>query len=131
MINANELRIGNLVNFRNRKTTGRSLYPYQIVFTDFKSVIFKDGEFVFKEERLEPIPLTPDILEKAGFENRSNSTDFAFKYGEFIIGGTMSRLFPSIHGESRLEAYGNEIFYLHQLQNLYFALTGEELTINL
>jgi len=30
--------------------------------------------------------------------------------------------------KSGLEAFGNELKFLHQLQNLYFALTGTELT---
>lgn len=82
-------------------------------------------------DSVKPIPLTPEILEKAGFENKSRTTDYYFegKYRAIIIGGTMKTLFPSIHGECGLEPYGEEIKYLHQLQNLYFALTGEEIEI--
>ena len=127
MINANELRIGNWVNFRNRKITGKSLYPYQIVFTDFKDVILKDAEFVFKDERLEPIPLSPEILEQCGFELQEGQIPF-YKYGKLFMyfdGTSLSANFGHI------EQFDVEIFYLHQLQNLYFALTGTELAINI
>jgi hypothetical protein len=62
-----------------------------------------------------PIKLTPQILEKCGFE---------FNGGYFII-----PLKNSLYGIDKIKV-GKGIF-LHQLQNLYFALTGEELDINL
>jgi hypothetical protein len=37
----------------------------------------------------------------------------------------------SEYGSSDIELYPCNIYYLHQLQNLYFALTNEELEINL
>jgi hypothetical protein len=77
------------------------------------------------------IPLTPEILVKAGFDNKSSTTDYIFQYGDFIIGGTQKRLFPCVWGEDGLQDYGDLIEYVHQLQNLYFALTGKELTFDL
>ena len=67
-----------------------------------------------------PIPLTEEWLVKFGFEE--NSTSF-----------TNSIAYPCI---VKLKNQSNCIFYnslqikhVHQLQNLYFALTNEELTI--
>ena len=80
-------------------------------------------------DELKPMPLTEEWLVKFGFENMSETTDYYFKLNDFIIGGWRKTLYPSINGESGLEAFGIEIKYVHQLQNLYFALTGEELII--
>jgi hypothetical protein len=70
---------------------------------------------------LKPIPLTSYWLVKFGFEE--NSTSFTNSIG-----------FPCI---VKLKKQSNYLFYdsiqikhVHQLQNLYFALTDKELQIN-
>lgn len=78
-------------------------------------------------EVLKGIPLTSEILEKSGFVNIEK-------------GGWLSRM-PNgivkyrITGTFYEVMIGEIIFshikHLHQLQNLYFALTGEELKIEL
>lgn len=80
----------------------------------------------------DPIPLTPEILEKCGFDIKINPID-----GERTLYRKESISFYALKGKiqfERTEVIGNKITHiesLHQLQNLYFALTGEELTINL
>ena len=120
MINANEIRVGNKVQLYHDIAT--------IHYTDFKKLIDEKTN-TFKD--FNPIPLTLEILENIGFKNNSNTSDYCFKYGDFILGGTMKRLMPSTWGESGLEPYGKAPNYVHELQNLYFALTGHELEINL
>lgn len=107
MINASELRIGNTVLGVNGYE--KNITPYDYEHTDFN--------------KLNPIPLTPQILEKCGFEN--NGSNFFIKDGysvffypedmtfEFQICGNI----PDINLNS-----------LHHLQNIHFALTGTELT---
>jgi hypothetical protein len=119
---ANELRIGNWFNefgIPKQVTPNLILKLYQIEIAGKVAI------------DISPIPLTPEILVKAGFENKSSTTDYIFEYGNFIIGGTRKRLFPSVWGEDGLQDYGNLIEYVHELQNLYFALTGKELTFDL
>jgi hypothetical protein len=87
---------------------------------------------------VEPIPLTPEILEKCGFENaidgmrielpisddlKCDNYDLYMSYysKEFFIAGINEN---SGFGRMNLK-------YLHHLQNLYFAMTGEELPISL
>ena len=73
-----------------------------------------------------PIPLTEEWLLKFGFVFDS--------YGEYCKGAySLDNEYTDkgvynfvIHKETCLDI---EIKYLHQLQNLYFALTNEELTI--
>jgi hypothetical protein len=106
MIKANELRIGNWVNIGDLSTT-------------INHIMGDDDYF-------DPIPLTPEILEKCGFR----------EYGPFspwLTLGSFSWSDPAgisyeIDEES---AMLDHIKYLHQLQNLYYAVTGEELTITL
>ena len=80
------------------------------------------------------IPLTPEILEKAGFESNDIDDNWTIYEDEekWIAGMNIK---PHRNGYC-FNPYGNEVlgvqcYYLHQLQNLYYALTGQELTINL
>lgn len=71
------------------------------------------------EIKLKPIPLTEEWLVKFGYTG----------YGTL---GEMN-FFISENGTYRVRWFGNIVHlslkYVHQLQNLYFALTGEELTV--
>lgn len=85
--------------------------------------------------KYKPIPLTPEILEKCGFEKREQGVCNCY----YIPNSTISMSYQIelvwlkdiINGkESGFPFYRNAfctVKYLHQLQNLYFALTGEEL----
>lgn len=127
---ANELRIGNWVDYE--KTThiitaidsgnyGRSRWIKQ-------SASEPDYEHTFKE--IEPISLTPEILEKAGFHKHNN----AWVMPDFNENNYTKDYFTiwDYDGTYNLNTtqFPIELKSLHQLQNLYFALTGEELEIN-
>lgn len=110
---ANELRLGNKVlNY-----AGDQIDVTVEVITDI----------ALNLRKCEPIPLTKEILESFGFKNRSSSSDFYFYKNDFIIGGEQRTLYPSIHSESGLEAYAEQCHFLHQLQNIYYFVTGQEL----
>ena len=73
---------------------------------------------------LEPIPLTEEWLIKFGFINHANewcNNLFVFEYWE------RSKLYHFTGGEG--VGFGGGFKYVHQLQNLYFALTNEELKL--
>jgi hypothetical protein len=78
-----------------------------------------DGNYAIPSDKLKPIPLTEEWLLKFGFDK----IDF-----QFIKNGI--KLFPIrdlyYRGNFPIKS---DIKYVHQLQNLFFALTGEELTI--
>lgn len=118
MIKANELRIGNIIY-----TTvfgGHTLF--EVLQRDFKKD-FTD---------FEPIPLTEEWLLKFGF-NQPNVPQKEFIY-EFlrICQNTNDQFVETELFYTADPDIPNwlEIKYVHQLQNLYFALTGEELTIH-
>jgi len=80
---------------------------------------------------LEPIPLTEEWLLRFGFEEKIMKTKIIWEYTRHItmklIKGYKRNGYPF-----HLLGYKHNphpIKHVHQLQNLYFALTGEELTI--
>ncbi len=122
MININELRIGNLVYNEYAKA-------YQIIdgYTFWHTMFPDDVMHLVELIGLQPIELSPLILEKCGFEGGY----FTYDYGKL-----------SIHLPSNSYKNGRTFFnswciieesvkYLHQLQNLYYSLTNEELNIKL
>ena len=122
MIAANELRIGNWVMYDNRL--------FQIEAISRSLPCLNTDEFgigVVDRNNINPIPITPEILEKCGFEwsiyhQAWHKQGFVFDLSERSVCGFFMH-------KSRLnsEIICPEIQYLHQLQNLYFALTGEEI----
>ena len=78
---------------------------------------------------IKPIPLTEDWLIKFGFAKDADRNQY--KKGWFRICDTISQGLSFVD----LDVFQNDecvwvaVKYVHQLQNLYFALTGEELTI--
>lgn len=128
MINPNELRIGNWV-IHNNPLTDKSVY-HQVTAGTFSKLTFHAREY-------EPIPLTPELLEKCGFVKiESGSTPYG-DHDAYIIGEESGRLIwsagrllkPIPNGYLRIAQA--EIKYLHQLQNIIFDMTGEELEIKI
>lgn len=105
MIKATELRIGNLV----LDSTG-----------NVHKIERLDEKFDFSDRK--PIPLTEEWLVSGGFTK-------PFINGHTWINGILIIIFW--HGS--IEYVGNnktKIKYIHQLQNLYFCLIGEELVFS-
>lgn len=118
---AKELRIGNYYNHH-----GEVVIVTPIVI----KCIYESSEI----EWCEPIPLTEEWLKKLGFEEYSDALG---KHGLYDLKPLQGFTY-SIHskkviimqdGNSLSHKLNKEILYVHQLQNIYFALTGNELTI--
>lgn len=91
-----------------------------------------------------PIPLNTNWLEKFGFEKNKDKrwmrgkSRYAIFYSEYYATGEDNSMWrieyhDTDYGRNEYKdcnQWGDRIKYVHQLQNLYFALTGEELTIN-
>jgi hypothetical protein len=102
---ANELRIGNW-------------------FIEKDEVKQFDGDF-YHLLGCEPIPLNTKWLEKFGFEY----SEFNDLYQK---GGYDVDIKDNVYCHFYMNEYGDwykDIDHVHSLQNLYFALTGEELTV--
>lgn len=115
---SNELRIGNIVNYLGNETSVNS------ISVGYVSTV---SSGVITENQISEILLTEEWLLKLGFESCSDdgyTTDFNLN-GFVIINGL------NTDGEEFFveDKSGVHVFHIHQLQNLYFALTGEELKI--
>jgi hypothetical protein len=77
----------------------------------------------------QPIPLTEDILLKCGFEWVKEAFGYFDKlHAAYIWDNGDVEIHPFCTNDKDCWV---KIKYLHQLQNLYFALTGEELNVEL
>lgn len=128
---AEELRIGNLANEND------------IGVIEIKSIedgfcwvskVKNNAHFHLDVNQINPIPLTEEWLLKFGFEKKGEAFRHEYWYiNDFHIQIHGDRFPLRIWGgESapHLTQYiGHKTKHVHQLQNLYFALTGEELTI--
>ena len=121
---ANELRIGNWIH-----------NPVQGV--DFKVCVIALSEINFEDcnkikddkYRFQPISLTPEWLERFGFGMPTHGHAFEKKGFYFYVGQIVGGNYYLEHPDSG-HFVGQPINHVHQLQNLHFALTSEELTTN-
>lgn len=124
---SNELRIGNWYHFADndgivyRRVKEIKLNEFGL-FGDYDGVNFGICQ---------PIPLNEEWLVKFGFEYSAFYSNYKIKAGEYW------NSIQFYEGEWNYNSddsdagcyYLTTIKHVHQLQNLYFALTGEELTI--
>lgn len=133
MINANELRIGNFVE-------KEGCIGFIDIIQDcpndlFKKVSFKsdhlNGEFKFEE--IFPIPLTPSMPIKSGFELLSGSRGMYMIFiDDLRISVSVEFSFAYIDTKWGQAPIKKPLFkYVHSLQNLIFALTGKILYLSL
>lgn len=127
MIDAKELRIGSRIR-QIVKTDCGICYGDISCTEDFLEVLFAARDY----ENYDPIPLTPEILIKCGFIARSEyfvKVDSLLLQFDSTWWWTNAWEVESFYEFESLTKW-QEIQHLHQLQNLYFALTGKELTVN-
>lgn len=108
---ANEFRIGNWVTHFHEFAKGGEFIKIEY--------ISKDDDW----SDCQPIPLTPEILEKAGFTKViARKSDEAYVCNGVWVNPRNGGFYS--YANSKIE-------HLHQLQNLYWCLCGEELDVKL
>ena len=127
---ANELRLNNLVMYNNK------ILPIHCIQGDSTIRLLHDGNSVgcYSIKEINPILLTEDILLQCGFEELKQSKGQYVIISESIYAIQLEIMFGFLKDGSMLVHLNDcefELKHLHQLQNLYFALTNEELTIKL
>ena len=141
MIATSDLRLGNWVYDGER--TQFPMYV-QTIGDDYVYLNFEGNEgdvFESTPEDLQGIPITEELLTKMGARK---VTDIGWNVVESYSAGVRIELRVILFSESEidvkirrstphLEDYfqGSSIHYLHELQNLYWDLTKEELKIKL
>lgn len=118
-----ELRIGNLVN---RENYDGSFDATRISGFDLWHAEQKDDiRHMVEWKSITPIPLTEDWLMNLGFIKYNYIQNYPWKTG---AQHPRSRVKLCVLEDGRCCASGvGHIEYVHELQNLYFALTGCEL----
>ena len=101
---AEELRIGNYIIYQKE----------HIIKCDLKDIELSEID-------REPIPLTKEILLKCGYVKQERNK---YRVVGHCIWNVQEDMFVC-------DKNGVILKYLHQLQNLYFALTGEGLNVKL
>ena len=147
---AEELRLGNYIN---AKHIGSDYDIVKVNSITNHYIGWGKGNFAPSHMDIgffQPIPLTEEILLKCGFRKVKNKdkedlreyighTAQKARYAIFDTDIFITKvdkrglLYRSIDCDFMVLFYHKSITikYLHQLQNLYFALTGQELEINL
>jgi hypothetical protein len=125
-----ELRIGNLLQGKYGYYRVDYLQTNQRDEKQVQAWCVECGKEAYgaTEEYLKPIPLTEERILNCGFKNTTSSTvhgskNFSLPYFNLTMYGDEVRFY--------FNGFMIIIKYLHQLQNLYFALFGKELEINL
>lgn len=125
---ASELRIGNYFNWSTIASMGTG-----------QGVVYVSN--IGYHHLMEPIPLTEEWLKRFGFKHGEKSwfighSDYTyhlqgrnavgFKDGGYFMGIRFDDWDPD---PETINKFTYDVKYVHQLMNLYFALTGEELTL--
>ena len=116
---SSELRLGNYVKMIDSEC--------EVVNINHLSYMIK-CEIKLISHPFDPIPLTADWLLRLGFleSQLEGSGESLALFGDVNIHYYNSKIYIELEYEYAKLEY---IKYVHQLQNLYFALVGEELTI--
>lgn len=135
MIKPEELRLGNWVHHKDQ-------WSYRQSDQDFKEFDFQwddrdwyaIGECTMNFEDVSPILLTEEWLLKVGFETSGwlGRWQLQIENNGLIVCSDDFNEWWVYSGLGDSDSYGFQgahLKYVHQLQNLYFALTNKELTI--
>lgn len=148
MIAANELRIGNWVyetsQFNPQVFTADDFWQIAGI-NNIDKTAYDQKDNITQFDYLYPIPITPEILEKSGLEiqkgYRAWGKDYDITWLDISVPDPLILVLEKDEIKLIVKTddspmmvemeEAQKIKYLHQLQNLYFALTGEELQITL
>ena len=145
MIDPNELKLGNYVAVKNK---GNDVIG-KVFAINKECVSIDGGNNNYDYHLLYPVPLTEALLLKCGFEaidygDKYDPDDEFAGYFEYhlnigifyrdLICKPSGGWYCYVQDVDMIE--GNDIktkniYYLHELQNLYFALTGKELEVGI
>lgn len=132
MMKAPELRIGNLIEAISPSSWLYHAGQIQVEeITQFGVNLSSGDHTVYEWDNIRPIPLTEEWLTQFAFEKDEDGffileigrKSFSISPNEdnhVVYRHDIGLSYTSIH---------NGLEYVHQLQNLYYALTGEELQL--
>lgn len=132
MISVGELRIGNIL-LHEKEMIAVAVIARDNILLEYLNgnctVIADRNSGFLNHDDVKPVPLTPERLKKFQFEHMEfpldNEVGYARKSDRYFVGFTYANGDWLLHSPF----FNKSIKFVHELQNLYFALTGEELTI--
>ena len=123
---AKELRIGNFVLLDDCICSVLTILPETALLSSDE-----ENEY-FAYSDIEGIPLTEEIFATTGIKYRSTGNKLTSQY-VFNIAGCIFYLTYNEYNDNWSicsdKVFGHLIMHVHQLQNLYFALTNQELKL--
>lgn len=125
MINIRELRIGNILSFKG-------LWAAPVREFNNGVILFEGSKGVFATDiGIGPEKLTEDWVRRGGFKDGGQSSKIyrIFKISKSAHEGYDLHVGTAFNTITKEET-GVNLKYVHQLQNLYFALTNNELTFS-
>lgn len=137
MIKPNEIRIGNLVTDEFYDSFKTIIVVDSVNEKGINLHLQDDGNFPevartwiepeYTFDKLRVIPITEQILIEFGFENKSIGIERIFKKNYFYWYSSLKKIVLEFDNGLNGYDFYTECEFVHQLQNLYFDLTGEEL----
>lgn len=132
-MNPQELSIRNFLNYDDRicivtdidSTKDFKLSPNGVFFCEF---LEEPKYYIGRSdiENYEPIPLTKEWLLKFGFVNTETGWEICH-WKQFKFSVILFKKFASVGMTGPFGLFEVKLKYVHELQNLFFALTKEEL----
>ncbi len=119
---AEELRIGNLIKISYRSNRAESvLESSRVDLSDLAAMQDKETNYIF-----EPIPLTEEWLLRFGL---CYDTLYSEDSSNCLYYSKDQKVLHIMDSRDENYSYAVDVQYVHQLQNLVFALTNEELKL--
>lgn len=115
-MNYKELRVGNHVYIDDKETA--------LTAVDLLTMA-QNERFLLDKSVVNPIFLSESLLLKLGFKVEFDiAPNRVYSFGDFLLRSNSANSFNFYVGQN---VVGKPVAYLHQLQNLYFSITGKEL----
>lgn len=136
---ASELRLGNWVNtpYGNGAVMSlrdQSYYPGYLrrIVVKTKGRFSEDTDVLaWDPDEVNPIPITEEVLVKCGFEHNEATLDYDLYRGSNYLAVFRRMDEWKISCQCENVNIQMKIEYLHELQNIHFIATGEELEVKL
>jgi hypothetical protein len=117
-----ELRIGNYLEIDGKIEMVSSIHSDNTIRLQESKNAKCHGCYSLNKPIIKPIPLSEEIVLKCGFEKYEfdhKENEYRYKYRLIVL------------RDGKFVDYGSSVTleHIHQLQNLFYSLTGEELTL--
>jgi hypothetical protein len=123
----NELKIGNYIIYNNDEI-GVLSGVQDFLINNGKVAINQRIDIFYNIETIKPIELNKEWFNKLGMTYYSLPTKSNRSVGYYTLKYGNRFKINSSDGNYSFINFRKEVKYVHELQNLYFAITGEELT---